>query len=215
MRSPGPYRVLVLLLGTLTACAAAAATANSGQSTAPRPAVWLKHDLVVRLQNLPKRYSCDDLWYKFRDVLLAIGARPNMQILAYRCESVLGVLARSPSVHLQFETPELATGAQLRWSDFQARPSTVRLEPGQPHSLDTSDCELLRQIKAALLPAVSDRVVGYHLACQAPPADQPKFSLSVQVLTPASAGDTRVASRSDPTPKLTEAISPPATAPVH
>lgn len=198
MRSSGPYRALVLLLGALTAHAAAAsppqAPAPQAGVSAPQPGVWVKHDLVVRLQNLPKRYSCDDLSHKFHDILTTLGARPDMRILAYRCESVLGVIARSPSVHLQFELPEVAAATQVRWSDFQVQPGTVRLEPGRPRSLDASDCELLRQIKGGLLPALSERVIGYHLACQAPPTESPKFSLSVQAMTPAPAGDTRLAS---------------------
>jgi hypothetical protein len=180
-----------------------------------QPAVWIKHDIVLHLENLPQRYSCDELWYKFHDVLLRLGARQNMQILAYRCESVLGVIARSPSVHLQFEMPEAVQGSAVRWSDMQAQPRTVRLEPGQPASLDASDCELLRQIKSALLPALSDPVVGYHLACQATATSHHGFSLSVQALMAASTADTRLASRSQSVPKLAESATSPDAAHVH
>src|SRR6185437_9789426 len=226
MRCLRPCRVFVLLLGALTDWGTALANAappnaaasssapsaarqqsssiekSSSQPAGSQPAVWIKHDIVVHLENLPKRYSCDDLWYKFRDVLLTLGARQNMQILAYRCESVLGAIARSPSVHLQFEMPQAVQGADVRWADMQASPRTVRLGPGNPPSLDTSDCELLRQIRSGLLPALSERIVAYHLACQASPAAQHPFSLSVQALEPASAANTRLASSSQPVPKL-------------
>lgn len=229
MRVCRPRRAVVLLLGALTGWGIAQigiASQSSGQPSKPshpsaaplaasQPAVWIKHDIVVHLENLPRRYSCDDLWYKFRDVLLKLGARPNMQILAYRCESVLGVIARSPSVHLQFEMPEAVQGADVRWADMQAQSRTVRLEPGQPASLNPSDCELLRQIKGALLPALSDHVLGYHLACQAAPGSQQAFSVSVQALIPRSPADTRLASRSQSVPKLSESTTPADAAHVH
>ena len=37
------------------------------------PAVWAPHELIVNLHDLPKHYSCDDLWYKFRAILLTLG----------------------------------------------------------------------------------------------------------------------------------------------
>src|SRR4029077_17592497 len=74
--------------------------ATLGSPPVPQPGAWIPFDLVVNLQDLPKSYSCDELWYKFRDVLLAIGARPA-NIIAFRCEKALGARARSPQVHLQ------------------------------------------------------------------------------------------------------------------
>jgi hypothetical protein len=206
MRFNNLYRALVLLLGTLTAAAAA----YGGPASVAQPAVWMPHDLIVRLQDLPKRYSCDALWYKFHDVLLRIGARPDLRILAYRCAQAAGESGRSPSVHLRFETPEAVHGAQERWSDVHAISSTVYLEPGHPPSIDASDCELLRQMKATLLATLSDRVVDYHLACQAPPTAQPHFGLSVEALTATPEAQARVATRAVP-PRLAEPISPAGT----
>ncbi len=212
MCSARSRRALVLLLGTLTVWGIGSAAAPPSAS---EPATWIRHDIVVQLQNLPKRYSCDDLWYKFRDVLLKLGARPNMQILAYRCESVLGPIARSPTVHLQFDMPQALQGKDVRWAEMQASPRTVRLAPGDPASLDTADCDLLRQIKSALLPALSEHVLTYHLACQADPTSHPNFGLSVQALIPATASDTRLAARSDSAPKLSDSMSPAAAAHVR
>src|ERR1700749_1723011 len=45
------------------------------------PAVWAPHELIVNLHDLPKHYSCDDLWYKFRAILLTLGARQDLEIL--------------------------------------------------------------------------------------------------------------------------------------
>ncbi len=181
------YALRLLIVASLLATTASAA-APVGQ-----PAIWTAHDLIVSLDHLPKLYSCDDLWYKFRDVLRAIGARPDLKILTYRCGPGLGSLAYSPEVHLHFSIPQPIAGAQTAWSDVTATPQTVRLEPGHPASINAADCELLRQMKNGLLAALPDRVVSFHLACNAPPTRLP-FSVSVQALT-AAEGRARVAAR--------------------
>ena len=205
------YAAVLVTLGVLAtlgvAPVAAAATA------AAIPAEWMPHDIMVRLQNLPKRYSCDDLWYKFHDVLLALGARADLKILTWRCENSLAdAAARSPRLQLKFELPQALSGKQIRWSDVNAAPATVLLEPGHPASLDDSDCELLRQMKDTLLAELSDRVTSFQLACNAPVSHQarphsrgshssaahsvssrPPFSLEVQALTPVAGGQMHTA----------------------
>ncbi|HEY6482994.1 MAG TPA: hypothetical protein VIY54_05650 [Steroidobacteraceae bacterium] len=143
----------------------------------------MSHDIIVQFHNLPKRYSCDQIWYKVHDVLIKLGARPT-RILAYRCEASVGELDRSPSVHVIFQLPQVLHGTQVRWADVRASRHIVRLEPGNPPSLDGSDCELLRQLQAALLPEMSERMVSFRLACQAAPTAHPAYAVSVEALTP-------------------------------
>jgi hypothetical protein len=126
----------------------------------------MPHDLIAKLNHLSKRYSCNDLWYKFHDVLLEIGARPDMKILPYRCERALGEAARSPSVQLHFQLPEVLHGNLARWADIRVVNSTVTFQPGHPKSFDATDCDLLRQIKDTLFTQVVDRAATYHLACR-------------------------------------------------
>ena len=184
----------VLLVATTLAGSAAAAPTPVGQ-----PAVWTAHDLIVSFDHLPKIYSCDDLWYKFRDVLRAIGARPDVRILAYQCGKALGQRAYSPQVHLHFFIPQSVGHSQARWADVHVTSRTVRLGPGHPASITASDCELLRQMKDDLLAALPDRVLNFNLACEAPTTRWP-FGVSVQALTPV-AGQARVASATPPAPK--------------
>lgn len=163
-----------------------------------QPATWMSHDIIVKLNDLSKRYSCNDLWYKFHDVLLEIGARSDMKILPYRCEPALGAAARSPSVQLHFMLPEVLHGKLARWAEFRVVNSTVTLEPGHPISFDASDCDLLRQVKDTLLTRVVQRDAGYHLACHAPANYAPGYSLSVVVLKPVNGSETRIARRAYP-----------------
>jgi hypothetical protein len=194
-----------LNLSALTCSLIAASAATWSAPTvatqpAGQPAAWRHHDLIVSLHDLPKQYSCDDLWYKFRDLLLALGARQDSTILVYQCGKRAGDLARSPSVHLQFSTPELLAHSQAGWADITAEQQTIRLSPGQPASLRDSDCELMREIKDELLPETAERIVSFDLAC---PASQPghwPFSVTVQAVTPIN-GNPRVAARADALPK--------------
>ena len=152
--------------------------------------------MIVRLDNLPKRYSCDDLWYKFHDVLLALGARPDMRILAYRCEkSLSSEQARSPRVELKFYLPEALSGTQRQWADLSAVQRIVELQPGEPGKIDAADCELLRQIKEGLLPLIPVKVRDYRLACAAPSEGKPPFDLTVAALEPVKAPAAKVATR--------------------
>jgi hypothetical protein len=175
-RSKNATLAVVLLLA-LAALPASRAVAGGAPT---KPAVWFAHDMIVDLQDLPKRYSCDDLWYRFRDVLLSIGARSDMQIFPYQCNT------RSPRVHLQFSLLKTVSGAEVKYASLQAGSETIRLEPGHPRSLDVSDCALLQQIKDTLLPALPVRVVSYRLTCVAPTSSHRRFYLSVQALSPAS-----------------------------
>ncbi|MDB6046439.1 MAG: hypothetical protein JWM63_4990 [Gammaproteobacteria bacterium] len=181
------YRVFRLFSCSLAFIAVGVA-AHAGTGADTEPADWLPHDMLLELRNLPKRYSCNDLWYKFRDVLLEIGARPNMQILTYRCESALGPSARSPRVHLQFETPRALASPQSGEPDISAINRTIRLAAGQPHSLDGADCELLKQMKETLVASLHLRVLDSNLECSAPRNAGHPFSVSIQALVPGEKG---------------------------
>jgi hypothetical protein len=180
------------LAGVLLVVTALAGTPGTAAPAAVgHPAVWTPHDVIVSFEHLPRIYSCDDLWYKFRDVLRAIGARPDMRILAYQCGMKQGQLAYSPQVHLHFFIPQALGRSQARWADVNAEPRTIRLEPGHPASIHSCDCELLRQMKDDLLTLLPDRVLNFNLACEAPATRWP-FSVSVEALTPVD-GQARVA----------------------
>ena len=180
MRSRCQFLRTTVLLGTLSCATTAVAT-----QPVDHAATWRAHDLIVGLHDLQRSYSCDDLWYKFRDVLLALGARPDMKILVYRC--VPGhTNARSPSVHLQFSVPELLDGSQARWTELDATPTIVRLAPGHPESLESQDCDLLQQMNESLLPALTQRLVSSDLDCTVPKSGRWPFSITVVALTPSA-----------------------------
>ncbi len=173
----------------LTVSATAATAAER-----PMPAVWTAHTLIVDLRNLPQHYSCDELWYKFKAVLLTLGARSDMKILPYRCERSPGSTVYSPKVQLEFSSPRAVSAKDAQWADMQALSKSIRLEPGSPDRIDAKDCDLLAQIKSTLLPYLGDAVTGFNLACQAPQSAEPLFGLTITALIPVSKSGPAVAS---------------------
>ncbi len=198
----------VILLFTVESAAAVGSTGGA------QPAVWVSHKIIIDLHNLPQRYSCDDLWYKFRAVLFAIGARPT-QVLPYRCQRAAAQDAYSPQVQLTFYTPEIARGASVRTPDVQARAQSVRLAPGvQPH-LDAGDCELLRQMKDTLFRYLGDPIPEFSLPCAAASANTPAFSLTVDVLLPIQDSNSQAAQAGRASPAKVVAAASAATAEPH
>jgi len=175
-------RLLASLIPVICTVAAGAAPATG------KPAVWTPHELIVDLRNLPKSYTCDDLWYKFKGILSALGARQDVEILPYRCES------NSPKVQVKFSTPRLVPAAQAKWADLNAVEREVQIRPGSPEKLDSGDCELMSQVKSSLLKNLGTEIVAYRLPCKAPrKAGEAAFNLTAKVLQPVPAA--AVASR--------------------
>lgn len=177
------------MLGVLflqAACALAAAPPkHAAAAAAAVPAQWMPHNLIVSLTQLPRGYSCNELWYRFHDVLEAIGAR-EVQILTYECSDKVGHAGGAPKVELKFQLPGALAPAEARFADFSAFDSTVHLAPGSPHSLTGEDCELVRQLSSGLLAGLGLRVTDAQFPCQQSGARE-RFSVTVHVLLPAEA----------------------------
>lgn len=169
------FPALLALLSLLGASAFVRAAATD--VPAAQPAEWRSYDLLVPLQNLPRTYSCDDLWYKLRDVLLKIGARAYMTITPYHCGFVGGGPATSPSLELKFQLPTVLTGSATRNAQISVVDEAVRLAPGSPASLTDKDCQLVRQLQGTLFSALPLHVTAADFSCT---RAQPSFALNVK-----------------------------------
>lgn len=165
--------------------APAAAPAHGGIAAA-RPAIWRTYDLIVDFQSLPRTYTCDQLWYEFRGILLRFGAPPaGIDILPYDCSPTPQGDLRSPHVEARFQLPFLlqpgVTGAPIH-----AVEGTVRLSPGKPKTLHASDCQLLKQIRQTMLASMPVKVDAAHFDCAAPAPRSGRFwvTLRLPVLAP-------------------------------
>jgi len=170
------------MVALATAAAGVAATAS-----ATTPAEWRAYAVLVDFADLPKTYSCDDLWYKFRDVLLKLGARAYLTITPYHCGVRGGGEARAPQVEVKFQLPQRLHGDAVRYAQISAGDATVELAPGSPRSLGADDCELVRQLQQGLLAALPVRVSSSAFRCS---GAHESFALTLHALisVPPSAG---------------------------
>ena len=78
----------------------------------------------------------------------------------------------------------------------------MRIEPGEPPSIDYWDCELLRPTpRSAVLRPASLTIGAAHLACEHPTTRHSNFGLSIEALMPEVGGPAKASSMhpSEPT----------------
>jgi hypothetical protein len=157
---------------------------GAASAAATRPAYWAPHDEIDYLTNLPRTYSCDDLYYKYRDVLQLVGARPA-QIYSYGCAGTHGSATDAPRVDITYSVPSALPTDVHGGSVFQANLATVRLAPGHPKSLDARDCPLLRDMSQTVLASFSAHIDASQLQCGSSDAAHSHFAVIVQTWIPA------------------------------
>ena len=189
-RAPRLSLAVALAAATQALAAAAPAVAPAPApvpASAPAPAEWRSYAVLVDFMALPRTYSCDDLWYKFRDVLLKLGARAYMTITPYQCGVRGGGEARSPKVEVKFQLPQPLHGDAVRYAQISAGDEIIKLAPGSPRSLGPDDCELVRQMQQGLLAALPVRVTSSDFRCT---GARESFSLTLDavIAAPPSAG---------------------------
>lgn len=186
MRRTCTAALVLVAFGAAAQGATLAPARSSAAAAGAGPAEWRSYDLLVDFKNLPRPYTCNELWYRLQDLLAAIGARHYPQVVTYHCGPTPAASSRSPSVELQFQLPQALSAADARYADVPVVRATVRLGPGTPRSFNGEDCELLRQLGTLLLPALPLHTVGPGLTCPAAGAAHHAFALEVQALIPRS-----------------------------
>jgi hypothetical protein len=159
-----------------------AANADAPHPAGGQPALWRTYDMIVNLQNLPRTYTCDQLWYEFHGILLQLGAWPySISILPYHCSPSPGGYLKSPDVEARFQLPIFLHGAAAKSAPAKAVVRAVRLAPGEPKTLQSSDCQLLQQIEQTMLASIQAHIDAAHFDCTAPPRRAAQFSVTVSL----------------------------------
>lgn len=177
----------------MTEAAPAAATAPAvdgphDSATAGRPALWRTYDMIVNLQNLPRTYTCDELWYEFHGILLQLGAWSySINVLPYHCSPTPSGDMKSPDVQVHFQLPFFLQGPATKYASAKAIERTIRLSPGEPKTLHPADCELMQQISNTLLASLPVRLDQQHFDCAAAPRRAAAFKVAVTLPVAVSA----------------------------
>ncbi len=174
-------RIIRNCLGAALLCAgfdSTVAMAQTASPDAPVTAYWAEHAEVDELGKLSKPYSCDDLFYKYRDILLKLGVRPGIKIYTYGCNRPGQPASGTTKVDLTYALPHPAPAG------FKAYQRSIKLAPGEPKSLTADDCALLDDMRQTVIAAISSQVDARGLDC-GNGHHHKKFELTVQVLVAA------------------------------
>lgn len=169
-------------VGASTVVSATGSTAAQGSAAAGRPALWRTYDMIINLQNLPRTYTCDQLWYEFRGILVRLGAWPySISILPYHCSPTPTADMKSPDVQVHFQLPFFLQGVAAKSAPVRAIERTIRLAPGEPKTLQTSDCQLLQQIDGTLFANILAHVDAASFHCSADPRRAADFDVTLSL----------------------------------
>ncbi len=159
--------VLGLSLGIVAWTAAA--------GTAPPPsAVWREWHVDMQYAGRAARYSCDGLRDKLRALLLNLGARRDLQIVAGGCSPYGRPADAAAGLRLDIRFSALALpqpGLRPRHAGDLAA-ATASFAPFSIagdvfRNLGVGDCELVQQFTRRLLPLFVTRGVRKDIACGA------------------------------------------------
>ena len=158
--------------------------ASEASTPVPQRAYWALHDEIDYLDNLPRTYSCDELYYKYRDVLLRLGARSDMTIYTYGCIGSKGAAADRPHVDLTYMIPQPVPPQLNSNSALRARLETIEIGAGNPKVLSESDCTLMDDMRQTVLSSFSKDIEVRGSRCGQGARQSEPYTLFVQTMIP-------------------------------
>jgi hypothetical protein len=166
-----------------TSSGSAATSAAAGEE---QPAVWTEKELTFIYQGFTTKYSCDGLRDKVRGVLLDLGARKkDLKVMQLGCSSPSGRPDPFPGVRVKMSVLQPASGtADAKQAPVPAHWKPVDLKLRDSFATDSGECELVEQIRHAILPAFATRNVDLKTNCIPHQATATRPSLKLEVLAP-------------------------------
>jgi hypothetical protein len=161
---------LLAPVGLMCAVAAWAADAGTGN---PMPAVWKEQHVSFVYTGRTSRYSCDGLRDKVRALLLDLGARRDLQIVAIGCEptaSLVPLAYSGPRLSIVVSMPALpdAAAKPLHPGDLtavDARFEAFTIANDIFRNIGMPDCELVQEFARQILPKFVTRDLKQDISC--------------------------------------------------
>jgi hypothetical protein len=152
------------LASTLLLCGVAHAAEEA------QTARWVPRELHFTYSGFTTHFSCEGLEARVKEILLQLGARPDLSVHQYGCTQAAGVPSPFPSVEAKFsvlepvaagEAPNGGTTGALVSAQWQ----TVQLKLDPSPLAESGLCELIDQVKVRILPLFATRNVDYMQHC--------------------------------------------------
>jgi hypothetical protein len=157
------------VLGMASLLAAASGLCATGN---PVPAVWKERHIEFVFVGRTARYTCDGLRDKVRAMLLDLGARRDVKVVAIGCRAHDRLRANSqePSLSVIFSAPALPdnTAKPLRVGDLAATDARFvgfTITSDAFRNMGSADCELVQEFARQILPTLATRNVRQDIAC--------------------------------------------------
>jgi hypothetical protein len=191
---PGRFHGSARLVPALAACLLAAPVCAADAGSAPaaegesQPAVWTDKELTFVYMGFTTRYSCDGLRDKVRGVLLDLGAqKKDLKVQQLGCSSPTGRPDPFPGVRVKMRVLQPASGTAADQTPVPAHWKPVDLKLRDSFTTDSGECELVEQIRHAIVPLFATRNVDLKTTCIPHQATAARPSLKLEVLAPDAA----------------------------
>jgi hypothetical protein len=155
---------------SLTALAGAALVIGAGAGTAfaaaedTQSGVWEHHQATTSYFTMTTAFTCPGLEHTVKQVLLYLGARPDVQVSASCPDPVAPVktaVVKTDFYSLQPASSGASETINGQWVPIKLTPQS----PSQAPFLGTSECELVYQFKDLFTKAFSYRDLKYDALC--------------------------------------------------
>ena len=165
----------------------------------PLAAVWKQQHIDFFYKGRTVRYSCEGLRNKVRAMLLDLGARRDLRIVAVGCEDYgrLPVNSPNPSLHIDFSAPALPDAAAKPLHDgdlaaTDARFVTFVITSDTFRNMGIGDCELVQEFARQILPKLVTRGVKQEIACVPYQQSGSRFWVRGEILKPLPPSEQRM-----------------------
>jgi len=152
-------------------------------------AAWQRQEMEFTYLGFTTRYSCEGLRAKLRALLLASGARPDLEVAIRGCPAAPGAVSDFPRVRMVFHAATMPAAGTAAGEGVAARWKTVVIGARQPGELDAGDCELVEQFRDRVLPSFQVRGLEGDVRCTPHRISGNSYRLRFESLQGAAAPD--------------------------
>ena len=153
-----------LAMTALLACSSvwAAPAPDTPAEPAHELGVWVPVQLTFVYRHLTTTYSCSGLQMRMKNLLLKLGARPDLDVRSFGCTELTGP---DPFAGVKIRMNVLEPKAAQSW--VEAHWKRVDLLEDRNILDAAGDCELIEQVEQKILPLFAARNVDFNATCQA------------------------------------------------